>query len=101
MECIFSLREAPPKKSPGLFWALPEGGVSTPARMVWGTYLVKKKGICLFLGGLDPCQDGLGHLCSENLSSISYFLLLTRDLRLARILCGTYIPSNSDLTKSL
>ena len=42
-------------------------------------------GICLVLG------DGLGHLCSENWSSIGYFLLLTRDLRLARILCGTYI----------
>ena len=46
-----------------------------------------------FWGGLNPCQDGLGHLCSENWSSIRYFLLLTRDLRLARILCGTYIPS--------
>ena len=43
--------------------------------------------------GLNPCQDGLGHLCSENGSSIRYFPLLTRDLRLARILCGTYIPS--------
>ena len=54
-----------------------------------------------FWGGLNPCQDGLGHLCSENWSSIWYFLLLTMDLRLARILCGTYIPSNGDLTKSL
>merc|ERR1712208_258866 len=46
-----------------------------------------------FWAGLNPCQDGLGHLCSENCSSIRYFLLLTRDLRLARIVCGTYIPS--------
>ena len=42
---------------------------------------------------LNPYRDGLGHLCSENGSSIRYFPLLTRYLRLARILCGTYIPS--------
>ena len=62
--------------------------------MVWGTFLEKIKwAFAWFWGGLNPCQDGLGHLCSENWSSIRYFLLLTRDLRLARILCGTYIPS--------
>jgi len=74
------------------------GGVSTLARMVWGTFLEKNlprsNGHLLgFGGGLNPCQDGLGHLCSENGSSIRYFPLLTRDLRLARILCGTHIPS--------
>ena len=46
------------------------GGVSTLAQMVWGTYFEKNcpcsKGHLLGLGGLNPCQDGLGHLCSEN-----------------------------------
>ena len=28
------------------------------ARMVWGNFLGR---ICLILGGLDPCPDGLGH----------------------------------------
>ena len=49
------------------------GGVSTLAQMVWGTYFEKNcpcsKGHLLGLGGLNPCQDGLGHLCSENWSS--------------------------------
>ena len=40
------------------------------AQMVWGTYFEKNcpcsKGHLLGLGGLNPCQDGLGHLCSEN-----------------------------------
>ena len=43
------------------------------AQMVWGTYFEKNcpcsKGHLLGLGGLNPCQDGLGHLCSENWSS--------------------------------
>ena len=43
-----------------------EGGVSTLARMVWGTFLEKNfpssNGHLLdFRGGLNPCQDGLGH----------------------------------------
>ena len=46
------------------------GGVSTLAQMVWGTYFEKNcpcsRGHLLGLGGLNPCQDGLGHLCSEN-----------------------------------
>ena len=41
--------------------------------MVWGTYFEKNRpcsqGHLLGLGGLNPCQDGLGHLCSENRSS--------------------------------
>ena len=49
------------------------GGVSTLARMVLGTYFEKNcpcsKGHLLGLGGLNPCKDGLGHLCSENWSS--------------------------------
>ena len=38
----------------------------------WFGALIKRRivqfqiGICLFLGGLNPCQDGLGHLSSEN-----------------------------------
>ena len=59
---------------PGLFGHCPNGGgVSTLAQMVWGTYFEKNcscsKGHLLGLGGLNPCQDGLGHLCSENWSS--------------------------------
>ena len=58
----------------GLFGHCPNGGgVSTLAQMVWGTYFEKNcpcsKGHLLGLGGLNPCQDGLGHLCSENWSS--------------------------------
>ena len=65
------LREAPLRKTQGLFGHCPNGGgVSTLARMVWGTYFEKNcpcsKGHLLGLGGLNPCQDGLGHLCSEN-----------------------------------
>ena len=38
------------------------GGVSTLARMVWGTFLEKIKwAFAWFWGGLNPCQDGLGH----------------------------------------
>ena len=65
-----TVREAPLKKTQGLFGHCPNGGVSTLARMVWGTYFEKNcpcsKGHLLGLGGLNPCQDGLGHLCSEN-----------------------------------
>ena len=67
-----TLREAPLKKTQGLFGHCPNGGgrVSTLARKVWGTYFEKNcpcsKGHLLGLGGLNPCQDGLGHLCSEN-----------------------------------
>ena len=68
------LREAPVWKRSGLFGHCPNGGgVSTLAQMVWGTYFEKNcpcsKGHLLGLGGLNPCQDGLGHLCSENWSS--------------------------------
>ena len=47
------------------------GAVSTLAGMVWGTFLEKNlprsNGHLLdFRGSLNPCQDGLGHLCSEN-----------------------------------
>ena len=47
------------------------GGVSTLARMVWGTFFREefakvKWAFAWFWGGLNPCQDGLGHLCSEN-----------------------------------
>ena len=68
---IFTIREAPNNKMPGLFGHCPNGGgVSTLAQMVWGTYFEKNcpcsKGHLLGLGGLNPCQDGLGHLCSEN-----------------------------------
>ena len=44
------------------------GGVSTLARMVWGTYLEMFKWAFAWLwGGQDACQDGLGHFkCSEN-----------------------------------
>ena len=41
-------------------------------------------------GGLNHCQDGLGHLCSENWSSNWHLLMLRRVSRLARMLCGTY-----------
>ena len=48
-------------------------GGGSLAQMVWGTYFEKNcscsKGHLLGLGGLNPCQDGLGHLCSENWSS--------------------------------
>ena len=56
---------------PGI-WALSaRGGVSTLARMVWGTFFREefakiKWAFAWFWGGLNPCQDGLGHLCSEN-----------------------------------
>ena len=30
------------------------------------TAMLSTKGHLLGLGGLNPCQDGLGHLCSEN-----------------------------------
>ena len=68
------VREAPLRKMQGLFGHCPNGGgVSTLAQMVWGTYFEKNcpcsKGHLLGLGGLNPCQDGLGHLCSENWSS--------------------------------
>ena len=70
-ESARAVREAPDKKMPGLFGHCPNGGgVSTLAQMVWGTYFEKNcscsKGHLLGLGGLNPCQDGLGHLCSEN-----------------------------------
>ena len=63
---------SPNSENAGSIWALPKwgGGVSTLAQMVWGTYFEKNcpclKGHLLGLGGLNPCQDGLGHLCSEN-----------------------------------
>ena len=80
-------------------WALPvRGGGLDPCPDGLGHFFREefakiKWAFAWFWGGLNPCQDGLGHLCSENGSSIRYFPLLTRDLRLARILCGTYIPS--------
>ena len=66
-----AVREAPLRKTQGLFGHCPNGrGVLTLARIVWGTYFEKNcpcsKGHLLGLGGLNPCQDGLGHLCSEN-----------------------------------
>ena len=60
---------------PGI-WALPvkgEGG-SQPLPGWFGHFLQVQLGICLILGGLNPCH--LGHLCSENRSSIGYFLLV-------------------------
>ena len=60
------VREAPPKMlSSSIGQCLFGGGL--------GHLLGKvQMGICLFLGGLNPCQDGLGHLCSENWSSNGY-----------------------------
>ena len=52
-----------------------------------------KWGFACFLGRLNPCQNCLGHLCSEILSSNGHLLLLRRVLRLARMLCGTYVLS--------
>ena len=47
--CVLALREAPPKLSPGSKGHCPNGeGVSTLARMVWGTYLEKN---CLSSNG--------------------------------------------------
>ena len=88
-----------PQIHAGGIWALPvRGGGLDPCPDGLGHFFREefakiKWAFAWFWGGLNPCQDGLGHLCSENWSSIRYFLLLTRDLRLARILCGTYIPS--------
>ena len=52
----------------GVFFDLNKWGVLTLARMVGGTYLRRiaqvQMGICLLLGGLNPCQDCLGHLCT-------------------------------------
>ena len=50
------------------------GGGSRPLPKWFGALIFEKncpcsKGHLLGLGGLNPCQDGLGHLCSENWSS--------------------------------
>ena len=93
------LREAPLKIVPPLFGHCPLGGGGlNPCPDGLGHFFREeftkfKQAFAWLRGGLNPCQDGLGHLCSENWSSIWYFLLLTMDLRLARILCGTHIPS--------
>ena len=50
-------------------------------------------GYLLIFGGLNPCQDGLGHLCSENWTSNRHLLVLRKVLRLAMKLCGTYVLS--------
>ena len=101
------IREAPLRRLPPPFGHCQNGGgVSILARVVWGTYLEKN---CLssngqfawLWGGQNACQDGLGHLCSENWSSNGYLLLLRRVLRLARMLWGTYHHQNGDLTKLL
>ena len=42
---------------------------------------------------LNPCQDGLGHLCIENWSSNRHLLVLRKVLRLARMLCGTFVKA--------
>ena len=59
----------PPSNSRGghLGIARKGGWVSTLARMAWGTFLEKIKwAFAWFWGGLNPCQDDLGHFCSEN-----------------------------------
>ena len=50
------------------------GGGSRPLPKWFGALILRRivhvqRGICLVWGGLNPCQDGLGHLCSENWSS--------------------------------
>ena len=67
----YGIREAPDKKMPGLFGHCPNGGGSRPLPKWFGALIFEKncpcsKGHLLGLGGLNPCQDGLGHLCSEN-----------------------------------
>ena len=54
------LREAPTKQNAKGIWALP----------VWGGVGGSNGYLLDFEGGLtlNPCQDGLGHLCSENWS---------------------------------
>ena len=72
IKCYQKLREAPFNESPPLFGHCPfGGGVSTLARMVWGSYLEKNcpssNGHLVDCGGgQNACQDALGHLCSEN-----------------------------------
>ena len=62
------VREAPTKMSPLLFGHCSFGG-----------------------GGLDPCQDGLGHLFREELSKFKWaFALLWGVKMLARMVWGTY-----------
>ena len=69
------IREAPLRKTQGLFWHCPNGGGGSRPLPEWfGALILRRivhvqRGICLFLGGLNPCQDGLGHLCSENWGS--------------------------------
>ena len=98
-DMMYHIREAPLKFTRGhLGIARKGGGGLDPCPDGLGHFFREefakiKWAFAWFWGGLNPCQDGLGHLCSENGSSIRYFPLLTRDLRLARILCGTYIPS--------
>ena len=63
---------SPSLKNVGSIWALPKwGGGSRPLPEWFGALNFEKncpcsKGHLLGLGGLNPCQDGLGHLCSEN-----------------------------------
>ena len=61
-------------------WALPKWGVggSRPLPEWFGALNFEKNcpcsnGLLLGLGGMNPCQDGLGHLCSENWSSNGIF----------------------------
>ena len=69
------IREAPRKKSPDSNGHCPNGGggVSTLARMVCGLGHLFREELPMFKwafawlwGGQNACQDGLGHLCSEN-----------------------------------
>ena len=63
---------SPTEKVAGSIRALPKwGGGSRPLPGWFGALVYRRivhvqRGICLFWGGLNPCQDGLGHSCSEN-----------------------------------
>ena len=63
---IYSVREAPRNCLQVQMGIAKMGrGVSSLARMVWGTDLEKFKwAICLIVGGQIGCRDGLGHLFS-------------------------------------
>ena len=71
---IYLYKGSSPQEVSRFKWALPEwGGVSTLARMVCGLGHLFREELPMFKwafawlwGGQNACQDGVGHLCSEN-----------------------------------
>ena len=47
-------------------------------------------GICLFLVGLNPCQDGLGHYAVK-LKFKWVFAFVNEGVKACHMLCGTYV----------